>query len=285
MWTTCLQLQKRTETSRIQWEQKHPSPSLLLARRTFFHRSKLDYSEPLRETWWARPGTHGTWKALSQLKSPAWPIAYMSSGEATTNSVWMADSSVDWDGHQERKPCHSVWFYSCWDAISLCHCHFCSLESPRYLLWCQCTCSWSRYSFMCWLWRKIEPLIFSTDPGIIPRRQFLQLERLRLEHRVVDKRLLVSDDKKAYCYTCKIHRPLKSTHCKICGNCVEEFDHHCGFLDACIGKYNYVYFVGFLFSFMLMSAFETIGFLVYIFVQVSERIDIGGTYCRSTVNH
>jgi len=90
------------------------------------------------------------------------------------------------------------------------------------------------------------------------------------------------DDRKAYCRTCKIHRPPKSTHCKICGNCVEGFDHHCGFLDTCIGRYNYVYFVGFLFSFMLMSAFETIGFLVYIFVLVSEKTDLGGSYCRLT---
>jgi hypothetical protein len=30
---------------------------------------------------------------------------------------------------------------------------------------------------------------------------------------------------------------------------------------------------------MLMSAFETIGFLIYIFIQISEKTDFGGSYC------
>lgn len=32
-------------------------------------------------------------------------------------------------------------------------------------------------------------------------------------------------------------------HCKSCNKCVEGFDHHCPFLNQCIGKNNYVWFV------------------------------------------
>ncbi|BGP27914.1 hypothetical protein Rt10032_c14g5256 [Rhodotorula toruloides] len=52
-----------------------------------------------------------------------------------------------------------------------------------------------------------------------------------------------------WCETCKTYRPPRTSHCRLCDNCIERTDHHCAFLNNCIGRRNYLPF----FLFLLMT--------------------------------
>merc|ERR1719454_1102532 len=50
--------------------------------------------------------------------------------------------------------------------------------------------------------------------------------------------LLDKGDFKQVCVVCRARREMRSPHCKECGRCVSRLDHHCPWIDNCVGLGN-----------------------------------------------
>lgn len=59
------------------------------------------------------------------------------------------------------------------------------------------------------------------------------------------------------CRTCHQLKPARSKHCSICNVCIAKQDHHCVWVMNCLGRGNYIYFVGLLGSLGVLLSYGT----------------------------
>ncbi|KAJ5692191.1 hypothetical protein N7462_001614 [Penicillium macrosclerotiorum] len=167
-----------------------------------------------------------------------------------------------------------------------------------------------------WLWHNISPAIpiifayifyicFSSfvhastvDPGIMPRNMHLMPpidpsdDPLSLGPpsndwvmvKLATSDVAAMDVPVKYCKTCCIWRPPRCYHCRVCDNCVETLDHHCVWLNNCVGRRNYRYFFTFVSSCTILALFLIGASLAHILVYKSrESISFGDAISRLRV--
>ncbi|OAX41983.1 zf-DHHC-domain-containing protein [Rhizopogon vinicolor AM-OR11-026] len=152
-------------------------------------------------------------------------------------------------------------------------------------VWFGTTCVWYWHNespaiaavgaYMCLLTVSCMLTTACRDPGILPRNldpdpPFPVTSPLDgAEKQPLPRDLRVRNDtvRVKYCSTCKTYRPPRSSHCKMvrgfvvfivellhilqCDNCVDGCDHHCQWVNNCVGRRNYTFFFAFIVSAVL----------------------------------
>ena len=110
----------------------------------------------------------------------------------------------------------------------------------------------------------------STDPGILPRqgKDFYYTTNRPLQRKVINGHYIML----TYCYSCSLYRPPRTSHCSVCDNCVERFDHHCIWLGTCIGKRNYKFFY-FLITSLFINGIIQIIYGLYYIISESKKFE------------
>ncbi|KAM9716051.1 palmitoyltransferase ZDHHC4 isoform 1-T2 [Menidia menidia] len=89
-------------------------------------------------------------------------------------------------------------------------------------------------------------LCIKTDPGTVTKSNVSGQVQLY----TYDRRLFHPG---VSCPTCQFVKPARSKHCRVCNRCVQRFDHHCIWVNNCIGAQNTRVFLLYLFSVCAMA--------------------------------
>eukprot|EP01038_Epipyxis_sp_PR26KG_P010137 gene10137-13636_t len=87
-------------------------------------------------------------------------------------------------------------------------------------------------------------------------------------HQPYDGLIYIPNNK---CKTCNTTKVARSKHCNLCGICVPLFDHHCVWLNQCVGELNYKYFLTFLLINCTFFFYATYELYLILVSEVYER--------------
>uniref|UniRef100_A0A8C7Z639 Palmitoyltransferase n=1 Tax=Oryzias sinensis TaxID=183150 RepID=A0A8C7Z639_9TELE len=82
------------------------------------------------------------------------------------------------------------------------------------------------------------------DPGFVPGDSEKGSEAPDEEWEAMIPRPLAPQLRR--CGFCRLQQPMRAKHCRTCRRCVRRFDHHCPWLENCVGERNHRWFVVYL---------------------------------------
>jgi palmitoyltransferase len=97
----------------------------------------------------------------------------------------------------------------------------------------------NNYSYYITFWFLIIALFISffiinrSDPGFLEAKDNLTWLQM------VEQKIHINE----YCPYCRVKKTNKVKHCHVCKKCVNGFDHHCNWIDNCVGEKNKIRFL------------------------------------------
>uniref|UniRef100_A0A0D3FC50 S-acyltransferase n=1 Tax=Oryza barthii TaxID=65489 RepID=A0A0D3FC50_9ORYZ len=79
--------------------------------------------------------------------------------------------------------------------------------------------------------------------------------------------------KSRYCDKCCMYKPSRTHHCKVCKRCVLKMDHHCVWINNCVGYANYKSFIICVLNATIGSLYSLVVFLFDLF-QTEHEYDV-----------